>query len=180
MLMIDQSSAADTWVSLGKYLFLNDDRNYVYLGDSTGTAGEIIAFDAVKWESADQQELDLTADYRTGMPDYDITFTAVSGLPEGEYDHIWDFGDGSTAQGKTVMHHYRNEGMYSVKLSVRAGNAEISVLKENYIMIIRNLSGDFDLINPDSMEVVNTQTPLLFWEPVRKYGKIPHLYWRDP
>lgn len=169
--IIDQSSAADTWVSLGKYLFRNDGLNYVYLGDSTGTAGEIIAFDAVKWESADQQELDFSADYRTGMPDYDITFTAVSGLPDGEYDYIWDFGDGSTAHGETVTHHYRNEGMYSVELSVRAGDAEISVRKENYIMIIRNISGDFDLINPDSMEVVNTQNPLLFWEPVRNTEK---------
>ncbi|MDZ7821417.1 MAG: PKD domain-containing protein [Candidatus Marinimicrobia bacterium] len=168
---IDQSAAPDAWVSLGKFLFLDVERNHVSLGDSSATAGEVLVFDAVKWEAADPQELDLAVDQTVGMPDFPIRFSVVSSLPQGDYEYIWDFGDGSTGYGETTSHRYDAEGIYSIRLTARAGDAEISVLKENHIMVIRNLDGDFDLISPDSMEVVNTRTPLLFWETVENTEK---------
>jgi hypothetical protein len=46
--VIDQSSYADEWVLLGVYVF-STGYGYVYLGDATGTQGQRIAFDALRW-----------------------------------------------------------------------------------------------------------------------------------
>jgi len=46
--VVDQSSYPDQWVSLGTYPF-NPSGGYVYLGDATGTAGQHITFDAMRW-----------------------------------------------------------------------------------------------------------------------------------
>jgi Tol biopolymer transport system component len=45
--VINQADYSDEWVSLGAYQFVNG--NYVYLGDATGTQGQHIGFDALKW-----------------------------------------------------------------------------------------------------------------------------------
>ncbi len=76
---------------LSKYLFSNDGSDHVYLGDSSALADQILAFDAMKWESADTGVMDFLADYTVGVPDYGITFTAITPLPEGEYRYLWDF-----------------------------------------------------------------------------------------
>jgi len=46
--VIDQSNYSDEWVLLGMYVF-SPGYGYVYLGDATGTQGQRIAFDALKW-----------------------------------------------------------------------------------------------------------------------------------
>ncbi|MCK4813956.1 MAG: PKD domain-containing protein [Candidatus Marinimicrobia bacterium] len=164
--LVNQNSVSDDWVSLGKYLFTDDGLNSVYLGDSTGIADEIIAYDAMKWEHAAQNELDFTADYTLGMPNYNITFSAVSELPEGEYQYTWDFGDGLSGSGEILSHYYQEEGLYTVVLTAEASGVEVSVSKKNYIVIISNTKGDFALISPDSMEIVHSTTPRLMWESV--------------
>lgn len=47
--VINQGSFSDEWVSLGTYPFTAGQGGYVYLGDSTSTDGEMIAYDAVRW-----------------------------------------------------------------------------------------------------------------------------------
>ncbi|OGC42247.1 hypothetical protein A2Y85_08075 [candidate division WOR-3 bacterium RBG_13_43_14] len=47
---IDQSNFSDEWVSIGSYYFTTNG-GYVYLGDATGTPGQRIAFDAMKWSA---------------------------------------------------------------------------------------------------------------------------------
>ena len=47
---VNQATHAGQWVSLGTFSFLpNDTNEYVRLGDATGTEGQVLAFDAVKW-----------------------------------------------------------------------------------------------------------------------------------
>ncbi len=47
---VNQATHAGQWVSLGTFPFLmNDTNGYVRLGDATGTGGQVLAFDAVKW-----------------------------------------------------------------------------------------------------------------------------------
>lgn len=166
LVTVDQSSINNDWISLGKYLFSNDGNDHVYLGDSSGVAEQIVAFDAVKWESADSGVMDFFADYRVGVPEYGITFTAITPLPEGEYRYLWDFGDGQSGSGESVSHAYGAEGTYHVNLSIEAKDAAVQISKENYIWIISNIKGDFSLVSPDSMELVRTQTPRLIWEAV--------------
>lgn len=48
IVVIDQTTYSNEWVSLGTYQFTPSDV-YAYLGDATGTQGQHIAFDAVKW-----------------------------------------------------------------------------------------------------------------------------------
>jgi len=45
--VIDQTIYSAEWVSLGTYSFVNG--NYVYVGDVTGTSGDELACDAIKW-----------------------------------------------------------------------------------------------------------------------------------
>ena len=44
--------------------------------------------------------------------------------------YIWHFGDGSSANGKTVSHRYRNPGKYSVILTVRDNHGNTSSRKQ--------------------------------------------------
>ncbi len=47
-IVINQANYSDSWVSLGSYVF-NTGGSSVRLADATGTSGQQIAFDAVKW-----------------------------------------------------------------------------------------------------------------------------------
>jgi hypothetical protein len=51
--VIDQSNYSNQWVSLGIYPFTLSG-GYVYLGDATGTSGEHIGFDAMRWSPVSQ------------------------------------------------------------------------------------------------------------------------------
>jgi hypothetical protein len=51
--VIDQSSYSNYWVSLGIYPFALSG-GYVYLGDATGTSGQHIGFDAIRWSLVSQ------------------------------------------------------------------------------------------------------------------------------
>ncbi len=59
---IDQNDYAGEWVGLGQYYFNTSDTGYVYLGDVTGTAGEKIAYDAVKWQKGELSYSIITDD----------------------------------------------------------------------------------------------------------------------
>ncbi len=47
--VVDQTAYYDDWVSIGTYGFDNVIGGYVYLGDATGTDGNYLGCDAVKW-----------------------------------------------------------------------------------------------------------------------------------
>ncbi len=120
----------------------------------------------MKWESRGTGEFDLIADYTMGVPNYDVTFSAVTPLPDGNYEYIWDFGDGQSGNGQTVSHQYSDEGLYSVSLRIVASGVTVDIVKEDYILIIENFKGDFALISPDSMEIISTRSPRLIWQSV--------------
>lgn len=164
---VDQSNVSNNWVSLGKYLFAKDTGNHVYLGDSSATADRIIAFDAMQWNTAEVDGLDFIADTFFVNPGYDINFSIIPGaLPAGDYEYFWNFGDGKNAIGETVLHNYSKEGIYDVILTAKASGAELNVIHKNYIMILDNPRGDFELVSPDSMELITNPGPWLMWEKV--------------
>ncbi len=49
--VVNQSQYSAQWVSLGIYSLTAGQTNYVYLGDSTGTSSQYIAFDAMKFRN---------------------------------------------------------------------------------------------------------------------------------
>ena len=163
---VDQSAYPDSWVFLGKYMMMNDGSNYVYLGDSTGVSGEKIAFDAMKWLPASEEGLDFTSDHQQGYMGYKVNFHVISDFTAGDYTYTWDFGDGGTATGDSVWHIYDSTGTYSVSLEAQAGSINVSEEKTSYITINENsyTGNEVELIYPDSLNSVNTKTPILTWK----------------
>ncbi|RKZ30048.1 hypothetical protein DRQ36_06810 [bacterium] len=51
VISIDQSAYSDEWAHLGRFNFTVSGSSFVYLGDSTGSSGNHIAYDAVVWRS---------------------------------------------------------------------------------------------------------------------------------
>ncbi len=117
------------------------------------------------WESSELEELDLASDHSRGYPGYDVNFWALSDLPDGEYEYVWDFGDGSVATGDTVNHAYSDTGTYSISLTVKANGVENSIYRSDMITITaNNYSGsELSLVYPDSMEIIATKTPSFTW-----------------
>ena len=163
---VDQSVYSDEWIFLGKYMMVNDGSNYVYLGDSTGVSGEKIAFDAMKWLPATQEELDFVSDHQNGYTGYKVNFHVISDFTAGEYTYSWDFGDGETATGDSVWHIYNTVGTYSVTIQAEAGNISVSEVKTDYISIQPNsyTGNELVLIYPDSLSSIDSKTPILTWE----------------
>ena len=58
---IDQSQNGDSWVSLGSYSFAKGGGGSVRLGDQGSSAGQILAFDAVRWS----RTVNLATDVQT-------------------------------------------------------------------------------------------------------------------
>lgn len=163
---VDQSVYPDSWVFLGKYMMVNDGSNYVYLGDSTGVSGEKIAFDAMKWLPATQEELDFTSDHQDGYIGYKVNFHVISNFTAGDYTYTWDFGDGETSTGDSVWHIYEETGTYSITLQAEAGSITVSEEKTDYIMINSNTytGNELELIYPDSLASIDTKLPVLTWK----------------
>jgi hypothetical protein len=61
--------------------------------------------------------------------------TSVSTLivPKGGY--VWDFGDGTTGIGPSVVHSYRSAGSYSVKLTVTDRGGNVSSLSQTIAVL---------------------------------------------
>jgi hypothetical protein len=78
----------------------------------------------------------FSADSRAVDEGAPITFTAeVSGGFE-PYTYSWDFGDGNTSNDASPSHSYRDEGWYSVRLTVSDDrNTSASQFREFYIQV---------------------------------------------
>ncbi len=161
--MIDQSAYNDEWVSLGKYMFRNDGSDYVYLGDSTGVGSEKLAFDAMRWEPVEVQNLDFTSDYTNGYPGFEVKFWVDSPISEGHYNYIWNFGDGTSAEGDSAVHVFSNTDNYSITLMAETGGINQNKVKSDMITIHEN-TGDFDINSPNCFDILRTNRPTITWE----------------
>jgi PKD repeat protein len=71
---------------------------------------------------------DFSAKPRKGTLNTEFQFDASKS--EGTINsYKWDFGDGTTATGKTTQHRYQNKGRYPVKLTVKNGSGSNSMTK---------------------------------------------------
>ena len=80
--VVDQSQYSAQWVSLGIYSLTAGQINYVYLGDSTGTSSQYIAFDAIKFSNADNvvptTSISTPNNWKTA--DFTATFTDADNI----------------------------------------------------------------------------------------------------
>lgn len=172
---LDQSAYSDEWVSLGKYFFRIDGSDYVYLGDSTGIGSQKIAFDAMKWDLVEVENLGFTSDYTQGYPGFEIKFWVNSPVSEGNYTYTWDFGDGNSAEGDTVIYAYADTGSFDILLTAQTSGINFSEEKKSFIKINSN-DGELTLLYPSQHSIIQTARPILSWNDV--LGKLPafHVY----
>jgi hypothetical protein len=93
--------------------------------------------------------LDHTGTYTTSGYSLPITpFTFIPVFDDGmstdysKQNILWDFGDGTTSQEITAVHHYPNAGWYNVKCFVLGKGGEGYVDKFSQLILVKNFISD--------------------------------------
>jgi PKD repeat protein len=71
------------------------------------------------------------------------TFTATASGGAAPYTFSWDFGDGSTGNGLSVMHTYAKAGTYNVTLTIKDSTGETQIVKKT--VTVAPVGGSFPL-----------------------------------
>ncbi|MFH0867196.1 MAG: PKD domain-containing protein, partial [Bacteroidota bacterium] len=134
--IVDQSPIYGEWVSLGTFPFLAGTSGYVKLGDGTGTAGQKIAFDAMKWVRISQPA--AVASFNSSATSVcegnSVQYTNIS---SNAVNYSWTFSGGtpSTSLQTDPSVVYSVAGSYDVIL-VAAGSGGSDILTmTNYITV---------------------------------------------
>ncbi len=86
--------------------------------------------------------VDFVADKTRVSVNRYVHFTDLS--TNNPVDWLWDFGDGQLASVQNPDHVYRQEGTYSVTLTVSDGRTTISHRKAGYITVVEIPEADFE------------------------------------
>ncbi len=84
----------------------------------------------------------FTASNNRGKPPLTVEFKgSISGNADAVESWHWDFGDGQTQDGleSILTHEYEEEGVYTVTLTVTAGEDVVVATKHNLILVSNNL-----------------------------------------
>ena len=162
-IVINQNDNADSWVTLGIYIFEEGNNSRVKLGDADGIGGNKILFDAVEWSDRGDLGLDFYADDTSGRAPLTVRFTEQAQYTPSTCSWFWNFGDGYTSTERNPVHVYHNEGIYTVSLTISYEITNYTVTKIDYINVSEPLAGDFDLVYPENGSVISTLTPLFYW-----------------
>lgn len=155
--IINQSNYGDEWVFLGSYPFAPAEAS-VYLGDSTGIAGEYLAFDAMKWE---QSPISGFNAINTKIKlDESVQFVNYTKNENATYEWTFQGGIPETSTEKNPLIKYEIDGIYKVELKVTINGTSETFTKEDFIHVkadytsIDNFIGEnFDLkINPNPIK----------------------------
>lgn len=114
--IINQNNFSNQWVSLGIYPFAQGQNGYVYLGDSTSTDGEMIAYDAMWWSYRPAATASFSPNTSDICMGNSVTFTNLS---TNANTFSWQFPGGtpSTSSSASPTVTYNNPGTYDVTLT---------------------------------------------------------------
>jgi len=101
-------------------------------------------------ENERQQELDIRMSATTAPVGTPITFTAVTPSAPQVSSIAWDFGDGSTASGATVMHAFAKSGEFTITMTVTFASGAVARKVED----VKIGSGD-DNTNPGGATAID-------------------------
>lgn len=83
-----------------------------------------------------QLNADFTSSTPTGCSPLFVQFTNTS--TGSITDYLWDLGNGNTSTEKDPAAIYAKPGTYSVKLFIKGGSGEDSIIKTNYVTVYEN------------------------------------------
>lgn len=96
---------------------------------------------------------DFIADVNLGKPPFSVKFNDCS---EGVItEWFWDFGDGNTSNEQNPSHTYEKQGLYTVSLTVKGPSEGKTVIKEDYILVSLDQSGNM-FHNGDFSDGINS------------------------
>ncbi len=91
-------------------------------------------------------EISFRADKTQGCESVSATFIDNS-WPRGDV-YLWDFGDGSTASGRTVLHEFNQLGQYTISLSSSNIYGTSTSAKVDYINVETGFNQISELVGP--------------------------------
>lgn len=134
VVVVNQASYNDTWVSLGIYEFDTAMVSSVYLGDSTGIDDQSIAFDAVKWSYKPIPQVAFFANDTTVCAGDSVRFS--NNTIDGQ-TYEWTFSgalpDVSTLTAPVVV--YDTAGVYDVTLIAHGLGGTDTLTLTSYINV---------------------------------------------
>ncbi|MFH2095840.1 MAG: PKD domain-containing protein, partial [Bacteroidota bacterium] len=143
IVLIDQDTYNDQWVSLGTYTFDTSMVNYVYLGDSTGIDGESIAFDAVKWSYMPVPDVDFYAGTQVVCTGETVQFNNASVDAD---TWLWTFegGDPVSSSEENPAVTYNAAGNWDVTLVGSGTGGSDTLYFDDYITVHASPVADFE------------------------------------
>lgn len=134
VVVVNQSLYSDQWVELGIFPFHAGQGNYVYLGDSTGVDGEMVAFDAMRWSYYPEAVANFTSTNHQICTGEAIDFTNNS-VHAGTYSWLLPGSDlnSSTLTNPTAI--YTTPGTYDVTLIAHGVNGNDTVFMPDYVVV---------------------------------------------
>ncbi len=115
--------------------------------DNNGTSNIAKTYAIVMEEEVNVAPISDPGGPYKGKANEEITFDGSSSYdPDGEIiSYIWDFGDGSTAEGKIVTHTYKKVGTYMVTLTVVDNGGKVSMNSTSVTISEKKKTPDLDV-----------------------------------
>lgn len=155
---VNQNTHKNMWVELGVFS-LAPGAAMVYLGDSTGTDGDSIAFDAVKFSKIPMPVASFTANQTQICPGDTVVFTSAS---QNASTLQWFPNGGNIISqvGNQCTAVFAASGQYDVTLVAQNGNGSDTLEQLQYINVGFNATSLFDV--SDDTVYLNDPVVLFF------------------
>ncbi|MGD9492963.1 MAG: PKD domain-containing protein [Bacteroidales bacterium] len=157
---INQGANKNTWVQLGTFIMCPGEAT-VRLGDYTGTDGDTIAFDAIKWTRYPNPVAQFSADQTTICQGENVVLTSTSQYSESL---IWSCSGGTLSSqiGNQATFSFNTPGTFSVQLIAVNFNGRDTLTYNSYINVEPNAVAQFtasaDTVDMSSPFVTFTNT----------------------
>ncbi|MPL93187.1 hypothetical protein SDC9_39313 [bioreactor metagenome] len=147
---VNQGANKNSWVVLGNFIMCPGEAT-VRLGDSTGTDGDTLAFDAVKWARYPDPVAQFSANNTTVCQGSQITFTSTSQYSESL---IWNCSGGTlvSQNGTQSTFQYNATGSFPAQLIAVNYNGRDTLTFNSYITVLPNAVAGFT-VSDDTVDM---------------------------
>jgi len=138
---VNQGAHKNSWVQLGTFIMCPGEAT-VRLGDYTGTDGDTLAFDAIKWARYPNPVAQFTANQTTICQGGNVVLTSTSQYSESL---VWSCTGGtlSSQNGNQATFSFNAPGTFSAQLIAVNYNGRDTLLRSAYITVQPNAVAAF-------------------------------------